>query len=81
MDIRSENDYCILCACEHKNIDVLKYLIKNGLDVQAYENECLKEASKTGNLEIVKYLIGKVLILKVESFDALFFFLNNFTVV
>ena len=50
----------IIIASERGNLEIVRYLVKNGADVNfidACDGTALMEASESGNLEIVKYLV------------------------
>jgi len=51
-DIHAQDDL----ACEHGNLDVIDYLVNNGANIHAKNNQALDWASKHGNTHIVKYL-------------------------
>ncbi len=44
-------------AAGYGNLELVKYLIENGANVNADENEALRRAAEKGNLEILKYLV------------------------
>ena len=51
------NIYQFIYACRKGQIDQVKYLVKQGADIHANNNEALRLASKYGKYDVVKYLV------------------------
>lgn len=46
-------------AAEHGNLDIVKLLVSQGVDIHEVDDYALRFASKFGHIEVVKYLLGK----------------------
>jgi ankyrin repeat protein len=44
-------------ACETGQLEVVKRLVENGLDVNAGDNYAIRHSATNGHLDIVKYLV------------------------
>ena len=48
-----------LNACKSGDLEVVKYLVSQGVDVQTDNNYAVQVASENGHLEVVKYLLSQ----------------------
>ena len=50
---------CLLLACEHGHLEIVKYIVERGVDVNAYVQDMtiLTMPCEKGHLEVVKYLV------------------------
>jgi ankyrin repeat protein len=51
------NCRAIIWFVENGHLDVVKYLIEQGADIHAKNNEALRNSAEKGDLDIVKYLV------------------------
>ncbi len=58
-NITVNNNFALLSALGEGHLNIVQYLIENGADVQAQENEPLMFASINGHLDVVQFLIKK----------------------
>lgn len=57
-DVNSADGVCLVFACPHKEQKhVVKFLLKNGADIEVRNGESIKMASKYGNWDTVKLLV------------------------
>ncbi|AQN68743.1 ankyrin repeat protein [Saudi moumouvirus] len=57
-EIDPEDGECVLkCASSSGELEVVKYLVENGIDIHADNDSALALASDRGHLEVVKYLV------------------------
>ena len=49
--------YPMKMVSAYGNLDILKYLVSHGVDIQVDNNVALRLASRKGNLDVVKYLL------------------------
>ena len=58
LDFRSNEDEAFRTACEMGHLDMVKFFVSRGADVNAKNNYGLKWASYQGHLEVVDYLVS-----------------------
>ena len=46
-------------SAENGHVDILGYLVENGVDFQTNNNNAVRLASRNGHLEVVKYLVER----------------------
>lgn len=56
---RNEMNIELVHAAKNGHLEVVKYLIGSGADIQTNHNGALRSAARNGHLKIVKYLIDK----------------------
>ena len=59
VDVCVQDDQALREACSSGYINIVKYLIQNGSNLQNEKNNPLTYACRDGCLEIVKYLVDK----------------------
>ncbi|BCS82771.1 putative ankyrin repeat protein [Cotonvirus japonicus] len=50
---------CLNLSCEFGHLEVAKFLVENGVDIQADNNYAVQLASQSGHLEIVRFLVSQ----------------------
>ena len=58
-DIHVQNDLPLRLACEHGQLELIKYLVAQGADISANDHQPLKWAVLRGRFEAVKYLVAE----------------------
>lgn len=64
-------DNILLEKCKKRQLDCVKFLIKNGANFKAFDKCAIKLVSLNGYLEVIKFLIGKEINCKIYN-DQLF---------
>jgi len=57
IDLQAGSNMALTLACEGGHLDIAKYLIENGANINADNGKPLILASENGHLEVVQYLI------------------------
>jgi len=52
----NSKDDLLICAAENGYLEVVKYLVENGVDINTDDDEALRYAAEDGYIEVVKYL-------------------------
>eukprot|EP00833_Pecoramyces_ruminatium_P005492 jgi/Orpsp1_1/1179524/evm.model.c7180000069696.1 len=69
--INEENYTALLYVCHHQNIDIIKYIIDNGGDINAKSlnnNSIFDILNEQNGLEIIKYILEKNMIIKDKEY-------------
>jgi ankyrin repeat protein len=60
ISVHYDDDYALRYACEHRNLDIIKYLLQIGANIHAnnmWVTTPLQSASRYGHLDVIKYLV------------------------
>jgi len=87
-DVKTDDEYIkksLLSCAYYGELDILKYLRKNGADIHFENDRLLDVASNMGRMEVVKWLVRKGcytwdvigMVLKYEDFDTVKFLMRK----
>ncbi len=66
-DIRAQNDSILRVCCESGYLDIVKYALDCGADVDSNDSEPIRKSCIYGHTEIVKLLVGRGANLKINN--------------
>jgi ankyrin repeat protein len=62
-----ENDYALQIACYHGHLQIVKYLVRMGANIQAEGKLAIEWATVQGHNEVVDYLEKRLIREKLEA--------------
>ena len=71
------DDYAMCIACGKGFLEIVKYLVSLGLDIQVCDNNPVIQASLYGHLHIIKYLVSLGADIKAQDNEALIWASRN----